>query len=641
MKIHCFVAAALAAALPMTLAASPAVAQAGSQFSAADFAALPALEAPQLSPSGNKIVGRIAVRGEQFLGIVPIGEGSPSLIPLGENDLLWIRWVNEDWLVAGVGGDAPFGRSGISYITRAVGIKADGSETVPLLTRSRQVGRYADDVIWVANDGTPRVRMSMQRAEYLREPGFWPEVLEFDVSTGRSKLITDGREGIFSWITDGDGDVRVGIGNIDGKYRAIYRDSDRDGFRDIIDRQVAYREQVTKPDLFLADGTVLSLAEGEDGIRRIYRYDLATMALGEPLYGDEAHDILGYRTNADQTKLLGVRYLNEGPEIRWLDEDLAAIQAEVDGKVTGGAATIVSYSNDYGRVLVHVGAADSPGAYFLYDRASGEMPPIAFDNRTIRLAKLNPVSTIRYAARDGLPIEAVLTLPRGRSENLPLIVMPHGGPFVRDYETYDWWAQFLASRGYAVVQPNYRGSSGYGRAFALAGDGEWGRKMQDDLNDAITHLAGEGIADAGRVCIVGGSYGGYAAMRAAQRDSDLYRCAVSFAGVSDMNRMLAHDKRFLGNNFTDWLSEQAPDLSDISPINFVNDIRIPLLLVHGKEDLRLPESQSREMYERMRAAGKDVTYIEQEEGDHGLSREEDRVEFLEALEAFLAEHNPA
>ncbi|WP_431469654.1 hypothetical protein [Sphingosinithalassobacter sp. LHW66-3] len=183
----------------MTLAASPAVAQAGSQFSAADFAALPALEAPQLSPSGNKIVGRIAVRGEQFLGIVPIGEGSPSLIPLGENDLLWIRWVNEDWLVAGVGGDAPFGRSGISYITRAVGIKADGSETVPLLTRSRQVGRYADDVIWVANDGTPRVRMSMQRAEYLREPGFWPErfdrAQQADYGRARRHLHLDHRRG--------------------------------------------------------------------------------------------------------------------------------------------------------------------------------------------------------------------------------------------------------------------------------------------------------------------------------------------------------------------------------------------------------------------------------------------------------------
>jgi dipeptidyl aminopeptidase/acylaminoacyl peptidase len=220
--------------------------------------------------------------------------------------------------------------------------------------------------------------------------------------------------------------------------------------------------------------------------------------------------------------------------------------------------------------------------------------------------------------------------------------MPHGGPWARDSESWDWWAQFLADRGYAVVQPNYRGSSGFGTAFEEAGYGEMGLKMQDDLNDALAHLAREGIADPKRVCIVGGSYGGYAAMRAAHRDPGLYRCAVSYAGVSDLEALRRYDKRFLGGGYvTDRFKTQAPDLEAVSPLTHAADVGIPVLLVHGKADKRVPVRQSRAFHERLQQAGKDVTYIEQPLGDHHLTREADRLQFLEAMEAFLARHNPA
>ena len=152
---------------------------------------------------------------------------------------------------------------------------------------------------------------------------------------------------------------------------------------------------------------------------------------------------------------------------------------------------------------------------------------LTWNNPQLRGRRLSPVRSVRYAARDGTAIEAVLTLPRDRPDkNLPLIVLPHGGPFARDSESWDWWTQYLAELGYAVIQPNYRGSSGYGTDFAKKGEGEWGLKMQDDLNDAVTYLAKEGIADPKRVCMVGASYGGYAAMRAAQRDGALYRLSL-------------------------------------------------------------------------------------------------------------------
>jgi dipeptidyl aminopeptidase/acylaminoacyl peptidase len=318
------------------------------------------------------------------------------------------------------------------------------------------------------------------------------------------------------------------------------------------------------------------------------------------------------------------------------------MQTAIAAQIRGGQPQIVSVSRDLSTAIVRVGGPDAPGAYFLYRAGEGSMRLLEMNNSTIGLKRMHPVRTIRYKARDGLEIAAVLTLPTGNATNLPLIVMPHGGPLARDSEDWDWWTQFLADRGYAVIQPNYRGSSGYGTPFTQKGEGQWGLAMQDDLNDAVAALAALGIADPKRVCMVGASYGGYAAMRAAQRDGARYRCAVSYAGVSDLNRMMSHDRNFLGADARkDWLKAQAPDLRGVSPINFPEQFSIPILLFHGKKDRVVPLAQSRELAERLRAAHKDVTYVEQPEADHHFTRSADRLEFLKALEAFLAKYNPA
>ena len=220
--------------------------------------------------------------------------------------------------------------------------------------------------------------------------------------------------------------------------------------------------------------------------------------------------------------------------------------------------------------------------------------------------------------------------------------MPHGGPSARDEERWDWIAQFLADRGYAVIQPNYRGSSGYGTAFAALGRGEWGRKMQDDIDDAVAHLAAEGTIDPARACIVGASYGGYAALRAAQRDPGRYRCAVSYAGVSDLNAISRYDRNFLNSRGRNqWLRAQAPNLRDVSPINHAADFGIPVLLMHGDRDVVVPVSESRRMAERLREAGKVYRYVEQAGGDHHFSSGAHRLEFLREMEAFLDRYDPA
>jgi dipeptidyl aminopeptidase/acylaminoacyl peptidase len=295
------------------------------------------------------------------------------------------------------------------------------------------------------------------------------------------------------------------------------------------------------------------------------------------------------------------------------------------------------------RVVVSASSPDRPTSHYVFTVPTQKLALLGHEYPAFGEEVLAPVRTVTYTARDGLELQAVLTLPNGKeAKNLPIIVLPHGGPGARDEENFDWWTQFLADRGYAVLQPNYRGSTGFGNAFYEAGQGEWGLKMQDDVDDALAWAVAEGIADKGRACIAGGSYGGYVAMRAAERNPDLYRCSVSFAGVSDLKKLLTFDRQFLNDLATaDYWNNRATDLDAVSPIHRPQAVGIPVLVVHGKRDLRVPVAQSRDYASALQKAGKNATYIEQPLGDHHFTRQEDRLQFLQAMETFLDQYNPA
>jgi cephalosporin-C deacetylase-like acetyl esterase len=260
------------------------------------------------------------------------------------------------------------------------------------------------------------------------------------------------------------------------------------------------------------------------------------------------------------------------------------------------------------------------------------------------------VRRITYPAADGLQIPAYLTLPRNRAlQSLPLIVLPHGGPAVRDTADFNWWSQALADQGYAVLQPNYRGSD-LSRQFLEKGFGEWGRRMQTDLSDGVRYLANEGIIDPARVCIAGGSYGGYAALAGVTLEPAVYRCAVSVAGISDIRRQLkwVNERAFNPSNLAQryWdrfmgLSGPSDPAADaISPIKHVDAVKVPVLLIHGRDDTVVPFEQSAAMYDALHAAHKDVSLVTLLNEDHWLSRSETRLQMLEASVAFLRAHNP-
>jgi dipeptidyl aminopeptidase/acylaminoacyl peptidase len=608
------------------------------------FAKLPFMSGPQMSPDGTRVLTKLAVNGEPVLSIVPIANAAkPILIALGDNDLIDWNWVNKDWIVARLGDEAlienePF------YVTRVVGISADG-KTIKRLA-ARDPGQNAE-VIWRATDGSPRVLMTVQKSVYFGLD-FWPSVVEVDVSSGSVKKAADSVTGVANWYADAGGVVRMGIGYDDRtrKTRTLYRANEKVPFSVISSADGKKEETLIQPATFPKDGSPAITFSDHEGYLRLYELDLATMLPGKTSFGVAGYDIGGFIRNPKTSEILGVSLTTNRPRMQWINPKLAAIQTSVEKTIGQGQyATIISYDDDLNTILLEVGNASQAGAFYIYTAATGKLSRFGVSNDALGMAKLGSVSTVKYKARDGLDIAGVLTLPAGRvAKNLPLILMPHGGPIgIRDSESFDWWAQFLADRGYAVYQPNYRGSGGYGRAFEKAGDGEWGLKMQDDLNDAVDHLAKVGTIDPKRVCIAGGSYGGYAAMRAAQRDGAKFRCAVSYAGVSDLQALKESNGRsFLyANSLRSFFDKRTVDMKSVSPLNFPEQFSTPILIMHGAKDKRVPVSQSRKLASKLTSAGKDVRYVEQPKADHFFSREEDRLQFLQEMESFLAKHNPA
>ncbi|QCB41086.1 S9 family peptidase [Sphingomonas sp. PAMC26645] len=608
------------------------------------FAKLPGIANPKLSPDGRRIAAKMAIDGVQVLVVAPLFPGGKlAAIKVGATvDINWWRWVGDDWLAVGIGSqDMLYGEE--IYVTRTLGVKAD-------MTKINRIdwnnsGVRADEILWAARDGTPRVLLSRQTG-IESESQWYPSVSEVDLSTGKTKTVAGSQTNVFDWYADGAGVVRIGYRYEDDtrKGSLLYRSANRDPFKVIASARG--KQDIVIPVTFRADGTAIA-TDDSGGRDEVFEVSLPDLKLGKKLYGADGYDVDGVVENATGDDIDGITVTDRFGHIVWLNPKLKEIQDAVDKAVGERRARIVSWDRTRSKFLVQVGSPSQAGALYFYDPANGSMQRYSWQNSDLKARTLSPVSTIRYKARDGVEIEALLTLPRGHSpKNLPLIVLPHGGPFARDSEDWDWWTQYLAEMGYAVVQPNYRGSSGYGTSFAKLGEGQWGLKMQDDLDDAIVDLAKKGIADPKRVCMAGASYGGYAAMRAAQRngigDAAPYRCAISYAGVSDLQAMQRYDGKFLyGKTRGDWLKKQAPDYRSVSPRFGAQTFSIPILMLHGKEDKRVPVKQSRMMAAALKEASKSFEYIEQPLGDHHFTRGEDRLEFLKAMGAFLTKYNPA
>jgi dipeptidyl aminopeptidase/acylaminoacyl peptidase len=346
-------------------------------------------------------------------------------------------------------------------------------------------------------------------------------------------------------------------------------------------------------------------------------------------------------------RALGVWSEGDDPRQFFFDPTLKARQAAFT-RALGGAPIISSWSADFRRLVLYTNRGSDAGTYWLFDGKG--VQPFGYAYPELPDANVGPTQIIAYKAADGLELHGVLTLPPGReAKALPLVVLPHGGPQEHDTLRFDWMAQAFAGHGYAVFQPNFRGSSGYGVEFRDAGFGQWGRKMQTDISDGVAELARQGVVDPKRACIVGASYGGYAALAGVTVQQGFYRCAVSYAGLSDLNYLLNEelgDDRNAGSRYIrKFIGAEAHSyadaVKDISPARLAARADAPILLIHGKDDSVVPIGQSREMERVLRGAGKSVEFIELKGEDHWLSRDATRKAMLAAALSFVERHNPA
>jgi dipeptidyl aminopeptidase/acylaminoacyl peptidase len=316
----------------------------------------------------------------------------------------------------------------------------------------------------------------------------------------------------------------------------------------------------------------------------------------------------------------------------------------------GRQMTLQSHASDYSKIVAYVEGTGEPGGYYMLDVNAKKLSKVGASYPGLASTDVAEVRAIKYAAADGLMINGYLTLPQGKAaKNLPLVVFPHGGPYGRDEAGFNWWTQAMASRGYAVLQPNFRGSEGYGEKFLRAGDGEWGGKMQSDLSDGVRFLASKSLIDPKRVCIVGASYGGYAALAGITLDKGVYRCAVSVAGIGDVRKMIDYDIIRYGEEtpavrdekrYFDVASTSDPKLQARSPARHADQADGPVLLIHGKDDTIVPYDQSTDMRKALEKAGKPVEFVNLAAEDHYLSREATRQQMLSATVTFLEKNNP-
>jgi len=494
--------------------------------------------------------------------------------------------------------------------------------------------------------GTTAVR-DVEGRPLLYVPGYYvtdrtlPGLFTFSIPERRARLIAKGPEPITDWLIDESGRIAA---------QFVYHDNSklweiRARKDDRLTLVASGTAAIDMPRVlgFSADGTAVIVRFVENGNSVWKPLFVKDGTWGPPLEKGAAFA----RVIEDRKSGRIIGGVREVGDIQYVffDNELQAHWNAVLRAFPNERVHLVSHSDDYSKMVVQVFGANEGYVYALYDWYGHRATILGRVYEGLSAAA--PVKAISYPAADGLSIPGFLTLPPGGMEkNLPLIVLPHGGPAVADSLDFDWWAQALASQGYAVLQPNYRGSA-LSLKFIEAGFGEWGRKMQTDLSDGVRFLAKQGTVDPARVCIVGASYGGYAALAGVTLDPGVYRCAISVAGISDLRRFRRWSAEYhLGLSQRYWdrymgiADQNDSGLIAISPIEHVSAVTVPVLLIHGRDDTVVPFEQSDIMLSALKRAGKSVELITMKHEDHWLSHSETRLQMLQASVAFLKANNP-
>ncbi len=638
----CLAGAASARAQPVPASAPTPRAPSSGPLSPEDFAELPFLADPQLSPDGTRIAARIINGSHEQVGIWRLAdprEQPPQVVDI--DHVASFAWAGDSRLIVetvtlGVMSSANVIAMG--PMRRILAYDLSERKATPL---GAARGLFSDTIFI---DPLGRYALIADQPSLRGEPN----VVRVDLASGASVEVQRRVPGVWSWFADSNGVIRVGIDYNARGARIHYRATPDAPLQRVRTQRDLADDSVIDSIRFASDtdrGVIVTNAvTGRFGV---YAYDFATDTRGEAIFEHPEVDVTGAIFGPNGA-VDGIGFQDDRPRVHWLNRDMAEIQRRIDRTFPGKTNLVINRSRDGNRLLIFSAAADDPGTYYVYDRAASRMERFASPYDGLHGRAFAPVRAVSYASRDGLRIPAYLTLPPGRPERgLPLIVLPHGGPFARAEWTFDPEVQMLASLGYAVLQPNFRGSTGYGRDHVARGYGQLGAGMIDDMEDGISWLAREGVADPARVCIMGSSYGGYAAVWAAMRSPGRYRCAISFAGPSDLRAMLrSNANSFIPRRYVRAFrerveGEERQDLDAISPLHQAERLRTPVLIAHGVNDQVVPANQSQLLAEALRRHNASVESVFYRKSGHGFSDRNEGADYNRRVAAFLALHNPA
>jgi dipeptidyl aminopeptidase/acylaminoacyl peptidase len=612
------------------------------------FASIPDVSNVRLSPDGGHIASAIRMdEGIQRGTVVTImdTQTGKKFVPIHTDNkkfvIISLNWANSRVLL--VEAKYPAVRYGTPTTeTRLVKYDLDTQKISNvlkpnILKRLQWMPQHQGDIIDILPEEDDAFLLSIDGMS-----GNVGENSVFQINLGgrQSKVVQSARTKIYGWLTDRQHKVRIGIYRDDTQYR-IYEQAEPVSDRRELWRFEAFSEEAVWPMGFDEDPNILYVRAYHQGFLAIFKVDLTDPKLAKTLvYAAPERDVEASLIYSPlKKKVIGVSEADDGAFTYW-DKEYIGLQNGLKAALPDANNYILQFSRDERRYLVLSSSNTEPGTYYFGDRDAGELYPIGHKYGQLSPELLSKTRQLNYQTRDELTIDSFLTLPKGaEAKNLPTIIFPHGGPSSYDSLSFDYWAQFFANRGYAVFQMNFRGSAGYGYDFMKAGLKGWGKEMQDDIEDGTRFLIKEGISDPARICIVGASYGGYAALMGAAMTPDLYRCAVSVAGVTDIAYLLSSSRNYLEYKLVkEQLGSDRSALSARSPVNQADKIKVPVLLIHGDKDRVVRVKHSRDMYDELKSLGKPVEYIELENGDHQLSSNEVRLTTFKALELFLAEN---
>jgi dipeptidyl aminopeptidase/acylaminoacyl peptidase len=581
----------------------------------------------QISPDGEYVSYRAPWNGHMNVFVSKAGDTSGIAVTFDSvRNISQYQWKgNRILYLQDVGGDENF---------QLFSVSMDGKNQRPLTPFPKVRTSILDDLRFVpGKEKEVIIGMNKRDSRYF-------DPYSINIETGETKSLYQNDKNFDSWWTDQNGIIRL-ASKTDGVNTTFFqRATETDPFDSFL--TTTYKESFA-PNLFTVDNKNLYVVTniGRDKAALV-EYDLAARKETKEIYANPDYDVDGVSYSPKRKVLEYAVFTGEKQEIHFLDKEAEADYNKVKDQFKDYEVQLYSTNDNEDKFLIWVSSDKLPAKFYTFDKKTGDTKYLSAARPWLKEEDLAAMKPVEYKSRDGLTIHGYLTLPKGvDAKNLPIIINPHGGPWARDIWGYNSEVQFLANRGYGVLQMNFRGSTGYGKEFWLKGAKQWGKKMQDDITDGVQWLIKEGIADPKRVAIYGGSYGGYATLAGVTFTPDLYACAVDYVGVSNMFTFMNTIPPYWApyrSMFYELAGDPSKDsvlLAEISPVKHAVNIKAPLFIAQGANDPRVNKAESDQMVEELKKRGVNVEYMVKNDEGHGFANENNRLDFYKAMEKFF------